>query len=212
MNWIDDAKAKAEAEGKVWACPHCAEKVYTTCHHDGIDFHAELMTPEDREARRLDYMRKYGESEDSRPDTYEHIGQVRGLVLGAAQELTERAHRHDASKLRDPERDTFDEVTPMLRELTYGSPEYEEVRAHMGTALEHHYQHNDHHPEHFKNGVHDMNLIQLLEMLCDWIAATRRHDDGNMECLRAPRRGRAGSSPVPRRRWYSCWPAGMPLP
>jgi hypothetical protein len=25
-----------------------------------------------------------------------------------------------------------------------------------------------------------MNLIQLTEMLCDWIAATRRHADGDI--------------------------------
>ena len=47
-------------------------------------------------------------------------------------------------------------------------------------ALEHHYTVNDHHPEHFHNGIHDMDLVQLMEMLADWKAATLRHADGSL--------------------------------
>jgi hypothetical protein len=119
-------------------------------------------------------------SYDSRPDTHEHIAQVRGLVLGVAGNLTERAHQHDRSKLEPPEVGVFDRVTPELAELTYGSDEYKASLASMGDALTHHYEKNDHHPEHFPGGIHSMNLIQLTEMLCDWIAATRRHDDGDI--------------------------------
>ncbi len=50
----------------------------------------------------------------------------------------------------------------------------------MKVGLDHHYAANSHHPEHFKNGVDDMNLMDLVEMFCDWIAATRRHADGNI--------------------------------
>lgn len=117
---------------------------------------------------------------DSRPDTHEHIGQVRGLLLGAANDLTARAHYHDRSKLESPEVEVFDEFTPKLRESTYGSDEYKSFLAGMGEGLQHHYAVNDHHPEHFGEGIADMNLIQLTEMLCDWIAATRRHADGDI--------------------------------
>lgn len=119
---------------------------------------------------------------DSRPDTHEHIAQVRGLVLGVAAGLTERAHRHDRSKLEPPEVEVFDRVTPLLKGSTYGSEEYKGFLADMGEGLAHHYAANDHHPEHpsFKHGIESMNLIQLMEMLCDWIAATRRHDDGDI--------------------------------
>jgi hypothetical protein len=119
-------------------------------------------------------------SYDSRPDTHEHIAQVRGLVLGVAADLTERAHRHDRSKLESPEVEVFDRVTPELAELTYGSEEYKASLASMGVALQHHYAVNDHHPEHFDGGIAEMDLIQLTEMLCDWIAATRRHADGDI--------------------------------
>ena len=33
-----------------------------------------------------------------------------------------------------------------------------------------HYANNRHHPEHFKNGIEDMNLIDIIEMLCDWLS------------------------------------------
>lgn len=118
---------------------------------------------------------------DSRPDTHEHIAQVRALVLGVASDLTERAHRHDRSKLESPERETFDHYTPLLRDSTYGSVKYKSFLEGMGEGLAHHYAANDHHPEHFGAvGIAGMNLIQLTEMLCDWIAATRRHADGDI--------------------------------
>ena len=117
---------------------------------------------------------------DSRPDTYAHIAEVRGLLLAVAADLTHRAHVHDLSKLASPEVEVFDRVTPRLRELEYGSEAYKASLAEMGTALTHHYAHNDHHPEHHPNGVKDMTLIQVVEMLCDWMAATKRHATGDI--------------------------------
>jgi hypothetical protein len=32
------------------------------------------------------------------------------------------------------------------------------------------------------NGIDGMSLVDLIEMLCDWKAATERHDDG---CIKA---------------------------
>jgi hypothetical protein len=117
---------------------------------------------------------------DSRPDTYEHIAKVRGYLLEVVADLTRRAHAHDTSKLHDPEKATFDEYTPKLRDSTYGSDEYKAFLEGMGEGLKHHYEHNDHHPEHFDDGIHGMNLVQLIEMLCDWKAATERHADGDL--------------------------------
>ncbi len=116
---------------------------------------------------------------DSRPDTYAHIAQVRGLLLVVVRDLLERAHVHDESKLESPEREMFDEFTPRLAEMVYGSPEYEACTAEMRkTALRHHYEANRHHPEHFPEGITGMNLLDLTEMLADWKAAGLRHADG----------------------------------
>ena len=47
-------------------------------------------------------------------------------------------------------------------------------------ALDHHYLNNDHHPEWHPNGVDAMDLCQLVEMFCDWKAATERTKDGDI--------------------------------
>jgi hypothetical protein len=120
-------------------------------------------------------------SYDSRPDTYAHIAEVRARMLGVAVLLIRRAHDHDASKLTDPELSVFDEYTPKLRDSTYGTDEYRELLAGMGAGLAHHYEVNDHHPEHYADGIADMNLLAVIEMLCDWKAATLRHADGDLD-------------------------------
>jgi hypothetical protein len=111
---------------------------------------------------------------DSRPDTYEHIGTVRAYLGRAAGLLIERGDKHDASKLVDPELEAFDRMTPLLASLTYGTDEYKASLAELGVALEHHYAANSHHPEHHAEGVAGMSLLDLLEMVCDWYAASQR--------------------------------------
>ncbi len=113
-------------------------------------------------------------------ETFRHIEQVRRLLNQFAVELLRRGELHDQSKLQPPEVSMFTEFTPKLAASTYGSPEYEGFRQAMGPALTHHYANNRHHPEHFKNGVDDMTLLDVVEMLCDWKAATMRHNDGNI--------------------------------
>jgi hypothetical protein len=94
--------------------------------------------------------------------------------------LLNRAREHDQSKLSDPELSTFVEMTPKLAASTYGSDEYKKFLAEMKPTLDHHYAKNSHHPEHHKDGINDMTIIDLIEMLCDWKAATMRHNDGNI--------------------------------
>lgn len=119
-------------------------------------------------------------SYDSRPATREHIARVRYYIGQVVGDLCDRAERHDASKLVSPEVEVFNEFTPKLRDSTYGSDEYKGFLEAMGHGLRHHYAVNDHHPEHFESGIADMDLIQVMEMLCDWKAATERHADGDL--------------------------------
>lgn len=120
-------------------------------------------------------------SYDSYFDTQHHIDSVRENIAEFIQKLYVRAIRHDESKLIEPEKSMYDEWTPKLRESTYGSPEYKEFLENMGPALQHHYKHNSHHPEYFENGVNGMSLIDLIEMLADWKAASTRHADGDIQ-------------------------------
>lgn len=123
---------------------------------------------------------KQVEQHDSRPDTWVHIGAVRMILKRVIDNLQRRADVHDQSKLEEPELAVFNEFTPLLRDSTYGSPEYKGFLAGMGEGLKHHYAHNDHHPEHWPDGIAEMGLVEMTEMLCDWLAATQRHADGDI--------------------------------
>lgn len=117
---------------------------------------------------------------DSSGDTRRHIEVVKSLLSVIIDELQNRAISHDASKLCDPEKATFDEFTLHLKASTYGSQEYQQVLREMSSALDHHYAANSHHPEHYQNGIDGMDLIDIVEMLADWKAATLRHADGDL--------------------------------
>lgn len=87
---------------------------------------------------------------DSLEDTEKHIARVYALLYDAATRLVARAERHDDSKLTDPEKSAFDYATPRLAGSTYGSEEYKAFLAELKPALDHHYENNSHHPEHFR--------------------------------------------------------------
>lgn len=84
---------------------------------------------------------------DCTEDVKKHVVQVQRFVLEVINNLVRRSDIHDSSKLEEPEKSMYDEFTPLLRDLTYGSPEYKETLSKMGVALEHHYSLNSHHPE-----------------------------------------------------------------
>ena len=159
-------------------------------------------------------------------ETYKHILTVQRFMSICIKHLITKSLAHDQSKLHTPEAETFEEYTPKLAGVTYGSEKYKGYLAQMKPALEHHYASNKHHPEHSKlwkcvmcknicrdsekiyppndenkvffcpvcckNGIiyecslekhiglEGMNLLDLIEMLCDWKAATLRHNDGDM--------------------------------
>ncbi len=118
--------------------------------------------------------------EDFVAETKKHISTVQWYILLFSLALGKRAKLHDGSKLQPPEAEIFREMTPRLKGLTYDSPEYKQCLSAMHTALAHHYCENRHHPEHFTDSVTGMNLLDLVEMFCDWKAATLRHADGDI--------------------------------
>lgn len=162
---------------------------------------------------------------DSRPDTIEHILRVREFLYIAQNKLEARGFEHDQSKLQEPEKSAFDRLKALsLSGMDYGSPEYRACLKAEKPAIQHHYDHNSHHPEHFKlwscplckgvfhesettpaevyeskprfcpkccpngsmfeavlephSGVDGMTLLDVLEMLIDWKAATERMKGG----------------------------------
>lgn len=105
---------------------------------------------------------------------------VASFMQRVATALFTRAVAHDYSKFSPEEFDAFEEVTPLLKTLEYGSDEYRAALRSIKPAIAHHYAVNSHHPEFHANGISGMNLIDLIEMVCDWMAAVQRVKDGDM--------------------------------
>ena len=117
---------------------------------------------------------------DSMPETLAHIDAVHHNLARFRLELQVQSSGHDLSKLYGAEKAALDAATPRLRGITYGSPEYQAATANISEALKHHYANNRHHPEHHADGILGMDLIDVVEMLCDWKASSERHDDGDI--------------------------------
>ena len=120
------------------------------------------------------------EGYDSTPETMKHIHLVQNYLTQSVKLLMERAMLHDQSKLSEPEKSIFDEYAPKLREVIYNSDEYKQYLGEMKKGLDHHYSNNPHHPEFWSDGIPSMSLLDIIEMLCDWKAATMRRADGDI--------------------------------
>lgn len=124
--------------------------------------------------------------------TAAHIRRVGWLLVDCSAILSRRAVIHDESKWSEKEWPYFARMTLHLKGITYGSPEYRGACAELKPALDHHYDNNPHHPEYYERkhpgvvdvqpdiGISQMDLFDLMEMLCDWKAATERHADGSI--------------------------------
>lgn len=162
--------------------------------------------------------------DDCKRDTLEHITHVQNFVNYSAEKLIQRGLVHDQSKLQSPELEIFTEYTPKLKTSTYGSDEYKEFLKGMKVGLDHHYANNSHHPEHYRKyvcntcfsvyvdevgaceeclstsftselDISQMDLFDLIEMICDWKAAVMRHDNGDINRSLEINRDRFGMTP-----------------
>ena len=113
-------------------------------------------------------------------ETLKHINEVRSNLWKLITELDRRSQVHDASKFEEPERSIFAANTPKLAKTEYGTVEYIDLLESVRPAIDHHYSKNTHHPEHWPHGIEDMDLLDLVEMLADWSAATKRNKNGNI--------------------------------
>lgn len=120
------------------------------------------------------------EKYDSMEDTRKHQKDVAELIHQIEVKLFYRALNHDKSKLNSPEKEILDEFVPKLSDVEYGTDEYRFYTNQMKIMTEHHYKHNSHHAEHNENGIDGMNLIDIIEMLCDWKAAGKRNPGGDI--------------------------------
>jgi hypothetical protein len=113
-------------------------------------------------------------------ETHKHVKKVQKNLNMFICDLIKRGENHDNTKFEEPELSIFAENTHKLSLTKYGSDEYKMLLAESKPAIDHHYSKNRHHPEHWPNGLEDMTLIDLIEVLADWKAATERNKDGNI--------------------------------
>ena len=104
----------------------------------------------------------------------DHKQRVAGYMQIVANDLFKRATVHDNSKFSEEEFEAYEKAFPELQKHAYGSSEFKATLDTIKPAIQHHYAVNDHHPEFFEQGISQMNLIQIIEMVCDWIAASER--------------------------------------
>lgn len=123
-----------------------------------------------------------------------HKVQVFRFMFRVMMKLFKRAIVHDFSKFGPHEAPYFAKADG-LKNLEYGSPAYKKMlKEVLKPALDHHYANNTHHPEHHPGGINDMSLLDQLEMLCDWKAATLRTKDGDIKKSIEYNMGRFGYS------------------
>lgn len=99
-------------------------------------------------------------------------------------DLAQIIDTHDASKFSDSEFDAYRaKYYPTNRE-EYDDELKEEMEDRYQDAWRHHYETNDHHPEHWVDPItkvpKDMELRAIIELLCDWEAMSLRFNTNTL--------------------------------
>jgi hypothetical protein len=108
-----------------------------------------------------------------------HQALVRKYLLQLAKALEARALVHDLSKLQLDEFSGFVEIQQIARQHKLDSPEYKASINHQAVQL--HLARNPHHPEYHDDGIYDMSLLDLIEMVTDWKAAGETYGKTSLE-------------------------------
>ena len=109
-----------------------------------------------------------------------HTGLVMAYLTRFSNVLEHRAAIHDLSKFSDDEFNGFVKINQIAREHKYGSPEYRKaIRETNVVPL--HYSRHPHHPEHYQGGIDEMSLIDIIEMVADWKAASETYGQTSLK-------------------------------
>lgn len=96
-----------------------------------------------------------------------------------AIQLSEAIRKHDQSKYSAAEFIPYVWLTASYAsgdrhnfKLPFG------MKARITDAIQHHYDENPHHPEHWGDNLADMGLPSMAEMVCDWAAMSTEKNGG----------------------------------
>jgi hypothetical protein len=112
--------------------------------------------------------------------TYAHILEVGRLMSVLTAEMSARALTHDKSKMLVEDARIYARMAKEMSGLPYGTPAYKAVFEKYRLFIRNHHISNRHHPEYFSDGIRGMNLVDLSEMLCDWIASRSKNRGGSI--------------------------------
>ena len=99
------------------------------------------------------------------------------FLLKIAARLVWRGLVHDMSKFGWTEFYLIIPALPPDRAIPFNTPEYQTFLDKAKPAIDHHYAMNTHHPEHYGD-YKKMSMLDLVEMACDWRAASMRKFGG----------------------------------
>jgi len=114
-------------------------------------------------------------------DTIVHVSEVAENLEICASNLRQRGHAHDRTKFQPMEFDAFVSTREKLKRAKFGAPEQQECVDTIRQAVDHHHANNQHHVQYYSDGIKDMSLLDILEMICDWRAATRRNSESRFK-------------------------------
>jgi hypothetical protein len=119
-----------------------------------------------------------------RKDIIDHKEKVADNMLKLNSEFVRRMYRHDNDKISDDIIfNVYEEYNPKLRAEKYDSPKFKEYAKIMHPGVVRHTSKQRHH-FYDKNNPMEFNqvdLIDILETLSDWVGATQRNPEVNIE-------------------------------
>lgn len=106
---------------------------------------------------------------------YEHRALVHDKMATVSRDINTRARHHDQSSLNGSEFRIYEEHFDELQKYPMFDPRRDAVLKEMRVATMYHHNANDHHPEHFDDGINGMNLIQMIEFVADIMSQSEQN-------------------------------------
>ena len=103
---------------------------------------------------------------------HDHTFGVRSRVTRICTALITRAITHDNSKYSEKELNAHISMADEMDGIKYGTDAYYTIKKKYEALSAEHFANNRHHPEHHPKGIDDMNLVDVIEMLCDWLTGS----------------------------------------
>ena len=104
---------------------------------------------------------------------------IENALTDTIMKLEIATEEHDTDKLKEPLKSSYDKYTEELNNLSFSSDKLSKLIDQYKEFSKSHYDNADHHPNKH-NGVQNMPIPNLIEMLCDWCARLEQTSESNL--------------------------------